>query len=105
MAPAGPYDKLDMPSEAIQTYQKAIELDPGYYGGYHGLGVFYYYRGKYREAAEQFQKSIERAPGLFDEYANLGAALDELGRDAEAEKALLTSLKLHETTPALNNMG
>jgi Flp pilus assembly protein TadD len=42
---------------------------------------------------------------LFDEYANLGAALDELGQDTEAEKALLTSLKLRETPRALNNMG
>ena len=99
------YDKLKMPAQAIAAYQKAIQLDPDYYAGYHGLGVFYYYHGDYTQAAEQFQKSIERAPGLFDEYANLGAALDELGRDAEAEKALLTSLKLHETTPALNNMG
>ena len=41
-----------------------------------------------------FQKSIERAPGLFDDYTNLGAAFDEVGRDADAEKALLTSMKL-----------
>lgn len=102
---AAVYDKLGMPSQAIASYQKAIELDPGYYGGYHGLGVFYYYHGKYREAAEQFQKSIERAPGLFDEYTNLGAALDELGRDKEAERALLTSLHLRETPRALNSMG
>ena len=92
------YDKLKMPAQAIAAYQKAIQLDPDYYAGYHGLGVFYYYHGDYAQAAEQFQKSIERAPGLFDEYTNLGAALDDLGREAEAEKALLTSLKLHETS-------
>ena len=102
---AAVYDKLDLPSQAIQTYQKAIELDPDYYGGYHGLGVFYYYRGNYPEAAKQFQLSIDRAPGRYDEYRNLGAALDELGRDTEAEQALLTSLKLRETPDALNNMG
>ena len=102
---AGVYDKLKMPSQAIAAYQKAIQLDPGYYAGYHGLGVFYYYHGDYAKAAEQFQMSIERAPGLFEEYTNLGAALDDLGRDAEAEKALLTSLKLHETARALNSMG
>jgi serine/threonine protein kinase/tetratricopeptide (TPR) repeat protein len=102
---AGVYDKLDLPSQAIETYQKAIELDPDYYGAYHGLGVFYYYRGNYPEAAKQFQLSIDRAPGLYDEYRNLGAALDELGRDTEAEQALLTSLKLRETPDALNNMG
>jgi tetratricopeptide (TPR) repeat protein len=99
------YDKLKMPAQAIAAYQKAIQLDPDYYAGYHGLGVFYYYHGDYAQAAEQFQKSIERAPGLFDEYTNLGAALDDLGREAEAEKALLTSLKLHETPRALNSMG
>src|SRR5438270_2292645 len=102
---AGVYDKLHMPARAIEAYQKAIELDPDYYGGYHGLGVLYYYHGNYPEAARQFQKSIERAPGLIDEYTNLGAALDELGQDTEAEKALLTSLKLRETPEALNNMG
>jgi len=102
---AAVYDKLKMPAQAVAAYRKAIQLDPEYYGGYHGLGVFYYYHGDYAQAAEQFQLSIERAPGLFDEYTNLGAALDELGRDAEAEKALLTSLKLHETPSALNNMG
>ena len=99
------YDKLKMPAQAIAAYQKAIELDPDYYAGYHGLGVFYYYHGDYTQAAEQFQKSIERAPGLFDEYTNLGAALDDLGRETEAEKALLTSLKLQETPRALNSMG
>jgi serine/threonine protein kinase/tetratricopeptide (TPR) repeat protein len=102
---AGVYDKLHMPSEAVEAYQKAIELDPGYYAGYHGLGVLYYYHGNYPEAARQFQKSIEQAPGLFDEYTNLGAALDELGQDTEAEKALLASLKLRETPRALNSMG
>ena len=99
------YEKLKMPAQAIAAYQKAIQLDPDYYAGYHGLGVFYYYYGDYAQAAEQFQKSIERAPGLFDDYTNLGAALDDLGREAEAEKALLTSLKLHETPRALNSMG
>jgi eukaryotic-like serine/threonine-protein kinase len=99
------YDKLKMPSQAIAAYQKAIQLDPENYAGYHGLGVFYYYHGDYSQAAEQFQKAIERAPGLFDEYTNLGAALDDSGRDAEAERALLTSLRLHETPRALNSMG
>ena len=99
------YDRLGMPSQAIKAYEEAIELDPAYYGGYHGLGVFYFYRGNYQQAAEQFQKSIDRAPGLSDEYANLGAVLEELGRDADAEAALLNSLKLRESPGALNNMG
>jgi serine/threonine protein kinase/tetratricopeptide (TPR) repeat protein len=99
------YDKRGMPSEAIAAYQKAIQFEPEYYAGYHGLGILYYYRGDYINAAEQFQKAVEHAPGSFDDYTNLGAALDELGRDADAENALLTSLKLRETARALNSMG
>jgi tetratricopeptide (TPR) repeat protein len=102
---AAVYDKLQMPSDAIAQYQNAIMLDPGYYAGYHGLGVFYYYHGNYQEAAEQFQKSIDRAPGLYDEYTNLGAAFDELGRYDDAEQAFLRSLNLRETPRALNNLG
>src|SRR5215813_2054671 len=58
-----------------------------------------------RTPLEIDQKAIDRAPGLYGAYTNLGAALDELGRDAEAEKALLTSLNLHPTPRALNSMG
>lgn len=99
------YAAINMPDKAVQAYQQAIELEPLYYKPYHGLGVFYYYRGEYPEAAENFQKSIDRAPGLFDEYTNLGAALSDLGRDSEAEEALLASLKLRESANALNSLG
>jgi serine/threonine protein kinase/tetratricopeptide (TPR) repeat protein len=99
------YNKLKMPSQAIAAYQKAIQLDPEYYAGYHALGVFYYYHGDYAQAAEQFQKSVQHAPGLSNEYNNLGAALDELGKHDQAMSAFLTSLKLHENPDALNNMG
>ena len=99
------YAAINMPDKAVQAYQQAIELEPLYYKPYHGLGVFYDYRGEYPEAAENFQKSIDRAPGLFDEYTNLGAALSDLGRDSEAEEALLASLKLRESANALNSLG
>jgi tetratricopeptide (TPR) repeat protein len=102
---AGVYDALDDPEKAVTTYRSAIEIDPEYYEPYHALGVFYYYRGMYPQAAEQFQQSISRAPGRVGEYTNLGAVLSDLGRDAEAEQALTTSLKLRETANALNSMG
>jgi len=102
---ASVYDKLDMPDKAVEAYRKAIEMDPAYYEPYEDLGEFYYYRGQYPEAAEQFQKTIDRAPGMFDAYTNLAAALDDLGRDNEAERALLRSLQLRQTARALNSLG
>jgi serine/threonine protein kinase/tetratricopeptide (TPR) repeat protein len=102
---ASVYNRLDMSDKAIEDYRKAIELEPDYYKPYHRLGAFYYYRGQYLKAAEQFQKAIDRAPGLFEAYTDLGAAFSDLGRNQEAEQALLTSLKLRETARAWNSLG
>jgi len=102
---ASVYDKSNMPAKSVEAYKQAIELDPAYFEPYEDLGEFYYYHGKYLEAAEQFQNTIDRAPGMFDAYTNLGAALDDLGRDAEAEQALTKSLQIRETARALNSMG
>jgi tetratricopeptide (TPR) repeat protein len=99
------YDAQNLPQRAIENYRKAIALDPEYYGTYAYFGTFYYYRGNYPEAADLFRKTIEHAPGMYEAYTNLGAVLDDLGRDAEAEEALRTSLALHETPNALNSIG
>ena len=99
------YDKFNMPDKAVEAYNRAIDLDPGYYWPYEVQGVFFYNRGRYPEAAEQFRKVIERAPGVFKAYSNLGATLMDLGKYDEAELALVQSLKLRETAPALNNVG
>jgi tetratricopeptide (TPR) repeat protein len=99
------YNNLDRNNDAIAAYQKAIELEPGYYRPYRKLGEFYYFRSNYAEAAEQWKKAIERAPGLVDVYRELAAALTDLGREDEAEKALLTSISLRETADALNSLG
>jgi eukaryotic-like serine/threonine-protein kinase len=102
---AGVYDKLDMPDKAIREYRKAIALDPTFYEPYQYLGVFYYFRGNYSAAAEQFKKVIELAPGVHRAYMNLAACLENLGRNTEAEQALLMAMKLRVTPDLLNNIG
>ena len=99
------YDKQDFPDKALESFHHAVELDPTYYDPHEYLGVFYYHRGNYSEAANEFQQVISLAPGMYNAYTNLGASLEKLGRAAEAEKALRTSLALRETSRALNNMG
>jgi tetratricopeptide (TPR) repeat protein/TolB-like protein len=99
------YDTQNMPDKAIENCQKAIKFEPGSSRPYQFLGTIYYHRGRYLLAAEQFQKAIDRDHGLADAYINLGAAMSDLGREAEAEKALLTSLTIRETARALNSLG
>jgi serine/threonine protein kinase/Flp pilus assembly protein TadD len=102
---AAVYDAMDMPDRAIATFKQAIALEPGYYAAYADLGRLYYFRGRYPEAVEQYRNTIARAPGAVQAYINLGAALDDLGRDDEAEQALIASLRIKETAGAFNSMG
>jgi serine/threonine protein kinase/tetratricopeptide (TPR) repeat protein len=99
------YEAQNMLDKAIENCQKAIQLEPGNPMPYQQLGSFYYYHGKYQQAAEQFQKAVDRDNTLADAYANLGAAWSALGREAEAEQALLKSLTIRETAIALSNLG
>ncbi len=102
---ANVYNAMDVPDKAIATFKEAIALEPAYYLPYSELGALYYYRGKYQEAAEQFRYAIARAPGNYKAYINLGASLSDLGRDAEAEQALMASLRIQETPGVFNSLG
>ena len=102
---ASVYDAMDMPDKAIALLKQAIALEPAYYAPYSELGVLYYRRGKYLDAAEQFRNTIARASRDVQDYTNLGAALNDLGRDAEAEKALEASLNIRKTAGAYNSLG
>jgi tetratricopeptide (TPR) repeat protein len=99
------YNVMDMPDKAIALLKQAIALEPAYYAPYSELGVLYYRRGQYLDAAEQFRNTIARASRDVQDHINLGAALSDLGRDAEAEKALLASLDIQKTAGAYNSLG
>ena len=99
------YDAQNLPDKAIENCRKAIKLEPDTPLPYQQLGLLYYYHGKYLSAAEQFQKAVERDHRSADAYINLGIAMMELGREAEAEQALLTSLTIREDAHALNTLG
>ncbi len=98
-------DLLDLRKESIESYQKAIALDPAYYETYEEFGVFYYKRGEYAQAVEQFRNVIARAPRFYNAWTNLGGALSDMGQYDQAEQALLTSLSIRTTARALNNLA
>jgi Tfp pilus assembly protein PilF len=49
-------------SEALRSFQKAVEINPKYLMAYLGAGDVYKKMGKTDLAAQQFKKVIEMAP-------------------------------------------
>jgi tetratricopeptide (TPR) repeat protein len=99
------YREMNRPDEAIATYQNAIRAEPAYYAPYYELGRFYHFRGELSQAEQLFRRVTAIAPGLGAGYTQLGVTLDEQGHFPEAEQALLTALRLQETSPVLTDLG
>jgi tetratricopeptide (TPR) repeat protein len=58
---------------AIISFQKAIELDPGYAESYNNLGFAYYKNGEYDRAEEYFKKALKVDPDHQRAQKNLEA--------------------------------
>jgi len=76
-------DKLD---EAIQSYQKALEIDPNYQDALHGLGMALFNRGRVDEAIVAAKKLIEIDKDDILAHTSLSMFFQSQGRIEEAEK-------------------
>ncbi len=56
---------------AMNLYQKAIAIDPGYGVTYNDLGVIYETEGLLQQAEENYLKAIKIDPAYLSAYANL----------------------------------
>jgi tetratricopeptide (TPR) repeat protein len=85
---------------ALQSVNKAIELDPKSADNYlsHGVGNYYLppaLGGGMDLAIKDFEKAIELNPKSADAYLWLGLALRKENRPADARKAFTKSLELN----------
>jgi len=74
--------------KAVEEFQRAIELKPGYADAYHNLGNTYQQMGKVDEAIESFEKAIEASPNLWQSYQNLAAIYFEQENYTKAKNYL-----------------
>ena len=65
--------------EAIQDYQKAIELDPKLSASYSNWGFSLTMQGDLKGAIAKYKKAIELEPKLSAAYSGWGVALDKQG--------------------------
>lgn len=73
-------------AQAVESYQKAIELNPQYAEAYHELGYALFKLGKYNESLEASVKAAKLRPKNAETYRNLGdtyKALNQIDKACE----------------------
>jgi tetratricopeptide (TPR) repeat protein len=94
------------PVEAIEHFQKAIEIKPDYAEAHNNFGLLLAERGRSAEARGHFQIALELEPGYADAHNNFGLLLTAQGRPAEAMEQFQKALELKgNSAEAHNNLG
>jgi len=71
-------------AEAIEAYEKALELDDDYVDAYCNLGAIRYNQGQRSAARRAFEACVEREADHVEANFNLANVLEEVGDDAGA---------------------
>jgi tetratricopeptide (TPR) repeat protein len=74
-------------NEAVQAYNRAIQLDPRYVAAWNNKGNALSDQGKYGEAIQAYDKAIEIDPQYASAWSNKGNAFKKLGLTAESKEA------------------
>jgi tetratricopeptide (TPR) repeat protein len=77
-------DKFD---EAIDTYNRALEIDPQFSDAVHGLAMCYQAKGDLDRAIELTKQYIEQQPEDILAFTNLSMFYQKKGMIKEAETA------------------
>jgi tetratricopeptide (TPR) repeat protein len=94
--------------EAARAFQKAVELQPGYFEPYLHFGAFYFRLGNYSEAETQLQRAIKLAsegPHLAAAYGSLCGVYAEVGRYNDAESQCRRAMEIEPSARAYINLG
>ena len=79
---------------AIETYEKAIQLKPGYKEAYYSLGSIYHRKGKYELAAKNFEDVIKYDADNFSAYLQLADCYAKQGKNKLAIETLNEASRL-----------
>jgi protein O-mannosyl-transferase len=70
--------------EALEHFQKALEINPNYVEAHSNLGLALFQKGQVQEAVAQYQKALDINPNSFLGHVNLGNAFFKKGQLDEA---------------------
>ena len=93
-------------AEAIQSYERLLQLKPEYAEAYNDLGNALVEQGKLPEAIQSYERALQLKPDKAMVYINLGKALVEQGNLPEAIQNYERALQLKpDYADAYNNLG
>ncbi len=84
-------------SEAVQLYDRAIQLNPQLEAAWFNKGNALYMQGNYDEALQVFDRAIEISPQDAIAWNCIGLTLKKLDRTMEAKKAFAEAKALGYT--------
>jgi len=86
---SGKYD------EAIECFDKAIQINPKYAEAWYNKGTALDFLGKHNKAIECFKKALSIDPDYADAWHNKGIALGKLGKYNEAIECFDKAIKIN----------
>ena len=87
--------------EAIEAYERVIEMEPGFADAHCNLGAVLYNRGRRPAARKCFERCIELVPEHLEAHFNLGNLLEEDGQEVEALEHYLAAFRSNPQHPDL----
>ena len=92
--------------EAIEHYQKAIQINPNYAEAQNNLGAALAAEGRFDEAIENYHKAIQISPNFAYALNNLGMALAARGQFDDAIENYRKAIQISPNfADALDNLG
>lgn len=83
--------------QAIEAYQKALEIDGGCLGALVNLGTIFYQGREFKKAETYYRRALEIEPEYALAHFNLGNLFDERGDYAEAYHHYSVALRISPT--------
>ena len=80
--------------EALEAYDKAVEIDPQYVASWHGKGVALERLKRYQEALEAYGKAVEIDPQYVASWHGKGVVLEKLEKHRQAIEAFRKAVDL-----------
>jgi tetratricopeptide (TPR) repeat protein len=96
-------DRRDF-GHAIEHFDHAIEVDPGFAEAYNQRAIAHYLQEHYAESVVDCERAIERMPAHFGAWAGLGHSYAHLGKLAEALRAYREALKVNPHLSCVREM-